>query len=56
METSRVPTEAELQLGELYQRIHGWLMEWKKDDLVVLAMVLMVRVTDHLNPPPPHSR
>ncbi len=42
METAHAPTEAERQKGELYERIREWLMEWKKDDLVLLATALMV--------------
>lgn len=56
METAREPTETELQLGELYERIRAWLAGWKKDDLVLLATALMVNVTYLRNPAPQRSR
>jgi hypothetical protein len=43
MTTERQPTEAEIAKGEVFQRIREWLTEWKKDDLVLLATILMVQ-------------
>lgn len=42
MESEREPTQAERVKAMLYDGIREWLTEWNKDDLVLLATVLMV--------------
>jgi hypothetical protein len=43
METSRPPTEEELEKAELFLRLRAWLAEMSKDQLVLLAAGLMLQ-------------